>query len=554
MFITDALAVALKRAKPCVRPMVRIRHATMLRRRLATVIAFVNGLTAASSLSAQPPEKLGTITFPNSGNVRAQAPFLKGMKLYWSFEYERAAESFREAQRVDPSFALAYVGEALTHTHQVWNQQDLPAARAALQKLAPTRDARLAKTRTARERRYAELAEALYGEGSKARRDTLFEHVAQRLMAEYPKDDEARTFESLALLGLNQGQREPVAYMQAGALAEEVLRRNRDHPGAAHFVIHAFDDPVHAPLGLWAAKLYSQIAPAAAHALHMTSHIFDAMGMWDDLIDVNRRAVATFNAGRAARGLPPRGCGHYGEWLHYGYLQAGRIRDAAAALAVCAGNAPPDSLVDGVEGLAGVRAAHLVDAPLSTLPAMPPGATRGTSDATAYWHFGTGVIAVARKDNAAVHAAVRALTSPRGAGEADPDSELRRRAFATELRAMIGEATVDDLDAVARAIEARPVEFGPPSVSKPVRELRAELLLKAGRAREAQAEYQRALAAFPGRSRSLLGLARAAITTGDFTVAQGAVRQLQANWHAADADLSELAELRELAAKLSRKN
>ena len=87
---------------------------------------------AAAAAHAQAPEKLGTITFANSGNAAAEAPFLRGMKLYWSFEYPSAAEAFRDAQKADPSFALAYAAEALTYTHQVWNQQDLPAARAAM--------------------------------------------------------------------------------------------------------------------------------------------------------------------------------------------------------------------------------------------------------------------------------------------------------------------------------------------------------------------------------------------------------------------------------------
>jgi hypothetical protein len=418
--------------------------------------------------------------------------------------------------------------------------------------LAPTREVRLTKAKTPRERMYVELAEALYGDGEKARRDTLFERVAQRLSRAYPGDDEARTFESPALLGLNQGAREPVAYMKAGAIAEAVLRRNPDHPGAAHFVIHAFDDPVHAPLGLWAAKLYSPIAPAAGHALHMTSHIFDAMGMWDELIDVNRRAIATVQVERARRGAPPRGCGHYGEWLHYGYLQAGRVREAAAALALCVGAPPADSVVDGVEGLAGGRAAHLVDAPVASLPAMPLNAARATADADAYWQFGTGLLAVSRNDQAAVRAVIATLTTPLGPREADADMLFRRRVFAVELRAMIGDAGVDDLGPIARELEARPVEFGPPTVSKPIRELRGELLLKAGRAREAETEFQRALAAFPGRSRSLLGLARAALAAGDTVVAQSAVRALQANWHAADADLSERAALNEIVAALAR--
>ncbi len=509
------------------------------------MVALAAGGSAAMPARAQTPDRLGAIHFPNSGAAAAQAPFLRGMKLYWSFEYPAAAEAFRQAQQRDPNFALAYMGEALTYTHQVWDQQDVAPARAALTRLAPTAAARAAKARTVRERQYLALAEALYGEGSKARRDTLFALAAEQLLNANPTDDEARTFRALALLGLNQGEREGVAYMQAGALAEEVLRRNPNHPGAAHFVIHAFDDPVHAPVGLWAARRYSVIAPDAPHALHMTSHIFLAMGMWDDVLDVNRRAMRVPGTPAAAR--PLRGCGHYGEWLHYGNLQAGRVAEATALLRACVDNPPVDSLVDGVEGLAGARAAHLADYP-ATLPPMPAVRERGTADATAYWQYGNGLAAAARKDPAAARDAISQLSAP--LPNAGPMVQLRRRAFAVELRAMIGEASVDDLDAIARELEARPVEFGPPAISKPVRELRAELLFAAGRHAEAQQEFTRALEATPGRSRSLLGLAQAALAAGDTAVARSAAMQLQRNWHAADTDLPERATLTALLAKL----
>src|SRR5581483_793035 len=268
--------------------------AHIVRRRTgATLATLIWSCLSPGTSGAQPAEKLGTMDFPTSGNAAAQPAFVRGMLLYYSFEYERAAAAFREAQAADPAFALAYWGEALTHTHQVWNQQNVAAARAALAKLAPTAQARRARVPTPRERAYFELAEALYGEGSKARRDTLFAAAAARLEAAYPAEDEPKVLHALGLLGLNQGDRDIPTYMQAGALAEAVLRRNPDHPGAAHFVIHAFDDPAHAPLGLWAARLYAGIAPGAPHAQHMTSHIFLAVGLWDDVIAANIRASSS---------------------------------------------------------------------------------------------------------------------------------------------------------------------------------------------------------------------------------------------------------------------
>src|SRR5688572_10517215 len=280
-------------------------------------ILFCLGATVSRVAYAQ---KLGTISFPNSGATAGQAPFIRGVLLLHSFQYDEAAVAFREAQTADRGFALAYAGEALTYTHPVWNEQDTSAARAVLMRLAPSAAIRRDKAKTSREKMYMDAVEALYGPGTKPKRDTLFAAAIERIVAEHPEDDEAKVFLALALLGLNQGERDVRTYMRAGAIAEEVLRRNPEHPGAAHFVIHAFDDPVHAPLGLWAARAYSRIAPGALHAQHMTTHIFLAMGMWDDVVSQN--VIASGPQRERWR------AGHATSWLGYGYLQQGRFDEA----------------------------------------------------------------------------------------------------------------------------------------------------------------------------------------------------------------------------------
>src|SRR6266566_1845037 len=154
---------------------------------------------AGASLSAQ-TTGLGTITFPNSGAPAAQAPFIRGVLLLHSFEYQDAARAFREAQHIDPGFALAYWGEALTYTHPVWNDQDRNSARAALERLAPTPEARRALTPTPREQAYLAAVEVLYGDGSKAARDTVYSLAMQRLAAAYPQDQEAQVLYAVSLL------------------------------------------------------------------------------------------------------------------------------------------------------------------------------------------------------------------------------------------------------------------------------------------------------------------------------------------------------------------
>src|SRR6185312_1969321 len=156
------------------------------------------GLIGFLALGAAPlvaqNDRLGTISFPNSGARAAQRPFIRGVLLLHSFEYDDAAAAFREAQRLDPGFALAYWGEAMTLTHPVWNEQNLDSARAVLARLAPTPEARRARAPTPRERGYLTAVEILYGDGPKAKRDTLYSAAMGRLSAAYPKDLEAEAF------------------------------------------------------------------------------------------------------------------------------------------------------------------------------------------------------------------------------------------------------------------------------------------------------------------------------------------------------------------------
>ncbi len=500
------------------------------------------GTLAAPAIGAQESEKLGTIAFPNSGNAAAQAPFLAGMKLYYSFEYERAAAAFRAAQKADPAFALAYWGEALTHTHQVWNEQNLTAAREVLGRLAATPAARRAKAGTERERLYMDAGEALYGEGSKPRRDTLFLAAVERVSAAYPDDDEAKVLQALGQLGLNQAVREFTTYMKAGALAGDVLRRNNDHPAAAHFVIHAFDDPVHAPLGLWAARLYSKIAPAAPHAQHMTSHIFVAMGMWDDVVSQN--IVASGHDHGAYR------AGHYTWWLGYAYGQQGRYADARKHLETTRKNFSTPNRRGEAGALVNLRAHYVIDSERWSDDAatwvLPGGAA--TTDS-----FVVGFAALKRGQRATADR-IAAYLATASAASASADIRTSIGILATELRAAIASASGrhDEAGRLARdaaaAEDALPFEFGPPQFVKPTTELLGEVLLAGGKAGEAQVAFQRSLARTPGRSRSLVGLARAASAAGDKATAESAVARLKANWKNADPDLPELAELTRLVA------
>src|SRR6185436_14001281 len=205
------------------------------------------------------------------------------------FEFDEAAEAFKKAQQADPAFALAYWGEAMSYNHPLWAQVDVPAAKKALEKLGPTPESRIAKARTPKEKSYVEAVHQLYyAPGEKLARDNAYSQAMAKMYAQWPEDREVAIFYALSLLGTvrpgDQGFRRQAL---AASIAERVFKENPNHPGAAHFIIHSFDDPDHAPLALPAARAYAQIAPSAPHALHMPSHIFVQLGLWDDVAKSN---------------------------------------------------------------------------------------------------------------------------------------------------------------------------------------------------------------------------------------------------------------------------
>jgi len=484
---------------------------------------------------------LGTIDFPNSGTAAAQAPFIRGVLLLHSFEYGPAATAFQEAERLDPGFAMAYWGEAMTYTHPVWDQQDVNAGRATLQRLASTAAARRAKAPTAREQAYLDAVETLYGSGSKAARDTAYSRAMGRLVTRFPADLDAKVFYAASLLGLNQGDRDTITYLRAARILEQVFRAAPAHPGAAHLLIHCYDDPAHARLGLPAARAYATIAPDAPHAHHMTTHIFLALGMWDDVVSQNEIA-----AGADRTSWTPT---HYTYWLGYGYLQQGRYGEALRHLelvhrnmAIGHGNVPAllvqmcgDYIVATERWDSSCLAWNDVD-----LSGMR------TRD-KALGAFLQGFSALKRGDRAAAErqlAAINALVPALPTGEGDrgrgPKGDPVPYILGDELRGALQQSSGDTTGAVtslrrAAALEdAMPFEFGPPVTVKPSHELLGEVLLQAGRSREAEVELTRALRLAPKRARSLIGLARAATAAGDQSTAARASADLQSIWHAAD--------------------
>ncbi len=505
---------------------------------------------------------LGQVAFANSGSAAAQEPFLRGLALLHSFEYEEAAEAFRTAAQADSRFAMAYWGEALTYSHLLWGEDDPAAARAALNRLAPTRAARLARAGTPRERRYGAAVEALFAEADLPARTRAFADSMRQVVASYPDDVDAAAFAALALMfveyvGELPPDRRTAARAEAIRLAERVFRTHPKHPGSTHYLIHATDDPAFAARGLAAARSYAQLAPDAEHALHMPSHIFLQLGLWDDVVAANERAWVASRAEVVARKLSPADLSfHTLQWLQYGYLQQGRYRAARAlidtAQAVLAGTdltnpAHADARYT-VAWLEFMQAAQADDfaafcGRARTLPAAPQNVSdreRSFRAVAAYQAAVAAVMCGNLEAPAVQHIRTQVQTLP----DADATKAMFRNA----------QLHVDALVAYRRSDNARAIELLAPVAAAPARppvgpppllrthELLGAALLKAGRPGEAIAAYQRALELTPNRSLALLGLARARVAAGDRAGAAGAYRQLLAVWRNADADLASLAE------------
>jgi tetratricopeptide (TPR) repeat protein len=467
----------------------------------------------------------GIVSFANSGAAEAQKPFLHGLALLHDFEYETAAKEFREAQKIDPTFAMAYWGEAMTYTHPVWFQQDAAAARAVLDRLGAT------KAKTERERDYLRAVAVLYGDGTKNERDVKYADAMRGIHERYPDDVDATAFYAVALLGTSHAGRDYATYMRAAALLEEVLPSHPNHPGVLHYLIHCYDDPIHAPLGMRAARRYGAVAPNAGHALHMTSHIFIAMGMWNDVIDANVRAIDVVNRQRAAMGKPARlDCGHYPLWLHYAYLQVHRFDEARKSLDGCRASALASNFVaagemDTYEGrflsFADMRANQIASGGTLTAEddiAIPA----GPEHANARFTMAYGDVLAARHDPAALKAAVARLHAlqPDALGRveqhhsANPGRRMRVEVMAEQADALelIAEGKRDEalamLEETAKSEIAMPFEFGPPIVEKPTYEILGEELLAARRAADAATAYRAALERTPGRAVVVEGLGR----------------------------------------------
>jgi len=507
---------------------------------------------------------LGALSFPvTTASQPAREDFLRGTLLLHLFHYPQAATAFRAAEQLDPGFTMAYWGEAMAFNWGVWNEQYPDSGRAVLARLGSTPAVRAAKARSPRELGYLEAVELLYGPGTKPHRDTLYAAAMDRLSNAYPQDDEAKLFDALALLGLNQGVRDVPTYQRAYVLAHDVFVRHPDHPGASHYVIHSTDDPAHATMGLDAARALAKSSPAAEHAQHMTSHIFMALGMWDDLVVANERATHADGSGPDMMpGMHAYYCGHGNSWLDYGYVAQARITLATRLLERCQAQAatgrdrtraedidPDASMLFSAVSMWShwlIDTEQWADPQARWQPAIGPAPGPRIT-----WRFAHGFAAARRGDMQTARADLAALQVARAdaigraakANDTSPETiqdQKRTEALELELRGLIAlsDGKQDQAIALLRSSttieDSMPYAFGPPNVDKPSHELLGEALLQLGRATDAVAEFRRTLKDTPLRPVALRGLARAEEAAGMTDEAHATWQSLAAVWHGAD--------------------
>lgn len=497
-------------------------------RRVSGLLVLCGALSASPSFGQAQFSGLGTLEFANSGAPGAQAPFLAGLKYLHSFEFDDAAESFREAQKADPDFAMAYWGEAMSYNHPLWAEQDLAAARKVLSKLGETKAARAAKAKTERERDYLAAVETLFGEGDKLVRDIAYSEAMAAIYEKYPTDHEAGALYALSLLGtVRPGDKGYRRQILAASIAQKVFEANPNHPGAAHFLIHAYDDPEHAPLGLAAADAYAKIAPAAGHANHMPSHIYVQRGMWEKVAASNQAAFKSSQEWVKRKGLSrSREDFHSLSWLHYSYLQMGQPSKASEAIdivSVVAKESPTPRVTSAAESM---KARQIIETEkwekiaLPTAPATEQARTDGTNrtyDTSTSTLLAAGISAAKLGDLPAARQAVTMLEAAREKQESEGRTYNAKSVaiMEKEVEALVQLAEKNTDQAVALMKEATSIESsldppsGPPEPIKPSHELFGEILLELNQPKAAVAQFEESLLRMPNRRLSVQGLTKA---------------------------------------------
>jgi hypothetical protein len=503
--------------------------------------------------------QLGTVHFPVSCAASVQQPFARGVALLHSFWYEEAEKEFLDIAKNDPSCAMAHWGIAMSIWHQLWNNPDATMIARGWEEVKTAK--KLSQKATAREQAYIAATAAFYSDPKldHAARAKAYSDAMKKVYESYPDDHEAAAFYALSLLASEPHNDETFANRKAAAaILEKLFATEPDHPGVAHYLIHAYDKPQLAQLGIPAARRYAQVAPAAPHALHMPSHIFARVGLWQDDINSNLASVAATRK-TAAMGMGGEGHQfHAMDFLVYAYLQSGREADAA-------------KLIDEIRAMPKMESmyGHDFDPQINALSAFPaiydlelrhwsdaaaltpvPGALDGDLDVT-YWARAIG--AARSGDLTQAHKDLREIESLHQKALADNKTELAEgiQQDYQEAEAWILHAEGEDDKAAAmlRTLADKNDKLGNEPEGIPAHEMLADLLLEAKHPQQALIEYQTDLKLNPNRFNGLSGAAHAAEEAGKQSEANAYYAALLKSCDGGSSTRPELSHARELLAK-----
>ena len=506
------------------------------------------------------PEQLGTVHFPTSCVIQVQLQFERGVALLHSFWYEEAEKQFDQVIQQDPRCAMAHWGVAMSLWHELWNHPDRKTIKKGL---VEVRKAEKLHSTNDRERGYISAIAAFY-DGSRRRtyhdRATAYTKVMEINYQRHPEDREGAAFYALALLASAPDRDTTFTNeKKAGAILEALFAEEPNHPGIAHYLIHSYDSPQLAQLALPAARAYAKIAPTSPHALHMPSHIFARLGLWQDDIASNLASIAATRNTAAMHMGGESHQFHAMDFLDYAYLQSGR--DADAQHLVDEIKAMPE-MNDNMYGsdydprtysLVAFTARYALElhhwSDAASLPLIP-GAAPG-DNAITYWARAIGAArsgkpAEAREDIAQIQVIYRTLVKQKKSEFADYVDADRKEA---EAWLAYAEGNHDQALKTIRMIAEKQEAEGDEPLAIPAREMLADMLVAMNQPVPALAEYENDLKFNPNRFDGLYGAAHAAELAGSNTEATSYYAQLLKVCDGAASDRPELSKAKALVAK-----
>lgn len=513
--------------------------------RLALCTALGIGL-AAARVAAQThehadPETLGTVSFSTSCSKPLEPQFDRGVALMHSFQFGRAVDAFRAVLKQDPNCAMAYWGIALSNWGNPFAGFKSPAQLA--QGAEAVRQARMVGARTPRERSYIDAVGQLYVEDARLLqpgRMEAYQAAMSSVAAANPTDTEAAIFYALALAAAaDPNDKSHMKQLKAGALLERLFTRFPNHPGLAHYIIHAYDEPALAARAAEAARRYATIAPSTPHALHMPSHTFTRLGNWRASIAANDHSAS---AARAAG--QPADVLHATDYLVYAYLQSGQDRLAEELVRRSADTFRAFDSAHATSGAAPPSSAFYARAAIPARYYLERHDWAGASqvaivaspfrNADAISYFARGMGAAHLKDDASAEEAITALAGIRDALTRSHDDywaaqvEIQRQevvAMQVRVRGDISRA-IAGMRTAAALEDRTELASVTPGPFLPAREILGELLLEQNMPVEALSEFRASLVKEPNRFWSLYGAAKAAKLVGQQRTARSYAAQL----------------------------